>query len=163
MIGEKEGLYNITLPSGIKTVYCENNKYGKKYTVIARRRDGSENFYRNMKDYISGFGNPSNEFFIGLQSLYELTHDYAYELLCVMTTFENKTRYARYSRFIVDSEDSSFRMLSLGGFEGDAGDALTHSLGKAFSTFDEDKDSRKDISCVNHTAGAFWHGDCALA
>ena len=33
--------------------------------VLQRRKDGSENFYRNWSDYEFGFGSPSSEVWIG--------------------------------------------------------------------------------------------------
>ena len=42
----------------------------KFFQVIQRRRDGSEDFYRNWSDYERGFGNPDNEFWMGMQVLW---------------------------------------------------------------------------------------------
>ena len=60
--GERtNGLYKIhkNLPSTTIQVYCDQTTDGGGWTVIQRRMDGSENFYRNWTEYKSGFGHPS--------------------------------------------------------------------------------------------------------
>ncbi|XP_070852179.1 ryncolin-1-like [Drosophila suzukii] len=46
-------------------VTCDQNNYGGGWTVLMRRTDGSEDFYRDWKDYKRGFGQLDNEFFLG--------------------------------------------------------------------------------------------------
>uniref|UniRef100_A0A0K8V0W4 Angiopoietin-related protein 4 n=1 Tax=Bactrocera latifrons TaxID=174628 RepID=A0A0K8V0W4_BACLA len=53
---------------------------GPAWTVIQRRMDGTEDFYRDWDDYVTGFGDPEGEYFIGLYKLYALTNDRPNEL-----------------------------------------------------------------------------------
>ncbi|TMW44968.1 hypothetical protein DOY81_009951, partial [Sarcophaga bullata] len=74
------------------STYCSDNKrliknhlYGPEpfvvpcredggvWTVIQRRINGSVDFYRNLSEYKTGFGNVDGEFFIGLDKLHALT------------------------------------------------------------------------------------------
>merc|ERR1712179_833792 len=46
--------------SGIK-VYCDMDDEEGGWTIIQKRFDGSENFFRSWKDYEAGFGNKTGE------------------------------------------------------------------------------------------------------
>ncbi|CAG2253959.1 unnamed protein product [Mytilus edulis] len=48
-----------------QSVYCDMETDGGGWTVVVRRVDGSENFYRNWHTYERGFGNLKREFWIG--------------------------------------------------------------------------------------------------
>lgn len=128
--------------------------------TIQRRTDGSENFYRDWTDYKQGFGNKSNEFFIGLDKLYRLTSSQPHELLIVMQDFENDNRYAKYDHFEIDSEQNQYRLKSLGAYSGNAGDSLTYHKGSKFSTKGHDNDQHPDFNCAEKFMGAWWYKAC---
>lgn len=55
------------------------------WTVIQRRQDGSEEFYRNWEDYKHGFGALSGEFWMGNDKIHELTNQGDLSKLCKTT------------------------------------------------------------------------------
>nr|XP_039250431.1 fibrinogen-like protein 1 [Styela clava] len=55
------------------TVYCECESDKEYYYVIQRRIDGSVDFDREFEDYVSGFGNMTGNFWIGLETIHLLT------------------------------------------------------------------------------------------
>ncbi|XP_046808642.1 ficolin-2-like [Lucilia cuprina] len=130
------------------------------WTVIQRRQDGSEDFYRTWDEYKEGFGNPHGEFFIGLDNLYEMTAAAPQELLIILEDFENQTRYAKYDRFVLGSEDDKFTIVELGEYSGNAGDSMTYHKGRKFSTKDQDNDNNPTSNCAKDYKGAWWFDNC---
>jgi len=74
-------------------VACDQFRMGGGWTIILRRTDGSENFYREWNDYKNGFGNVSNEYFLGLDKLHAMTNNQQQELLVVLENEQGKQAY----------------------------------------------------------------------
>lgn len=129
------------------------------WTIIQRRFDGSVDFYRSWHEYRVGFGDINGEFFIGLDMLHNLTASKRHELHIQLEDFENETRYAGYSDFLVGNADELYKLKSLGNYTGDAGDALIYNLNQNFSTFDMDNDF-DDENCAEDMHGAWWYKAC---
>ncbi|KAL7740480.1 hypothetical protein ACLKA6_007010 [Drosophila palustris] len=129
------------------SVPCDSSLAGSGWTVIQRRKDGSVNFNRNWTDYREGFGDLRGEFFIGLEKLHLLTRSQAYELYISLMDFQNETRYARYSDFVVGSEEEDYELKKLGLYSGNAGDSMKRHKNIKFSTPDRDRDTASS-SCA---------------
>ena len=104
-------------PVPIDIPYCTAG-----WLVIQRRMDGSVDFYRGWSDYRQGFGDPSGEFWIGLETMHSLTQNRTYKLRIHLGDFEGNTRYAEYSTFAISDEAHNYT-LSIGTYSGTAGDA----------------------------------------
>jgi ficolin len=131
------------------------------WTVIQRRQDGSENFYRPWNDYVNGFGNRTGEYWIGLENIYRLTLPSS-KLRIEMETFGDVLpirAYAEYTVFKVDSAGTKYR-LTVNGFSGDCGNALgAYHSGRAFTTYDRDNDL-SSVNCALKFQGAWWYNAC---
>ncbi|NXG50841.1 TENA protein, partial [Psilopogon haemacephalus] len=154
------GLYTIYL-NGDKDqplqVFCDMGEDGGGWIVFLRRQNGKEDFYKNWKTYVAGFGDPNDEFWIGLENLHKITSQGQYELRVDLRD-KDETAYAVYDRFSVGDAKSRYR-LRVDGYSGTAGDSMTYHNGRAFSTFDKDNDSAI-TNCALSYKGAFWYKNC---
>lgn len=159
------GIYNITdtlYSNKTFTVYCDCESFGGDWLYILKRVDGSENFDRSWSDYIKGFGNVADEYWIGLENLYALTNFYGpQELNVYLENFEGRNVYARYDNFVIGNSFENYTLKSLGRYWGTAGDSLYNQLGMKFSTFDKDND-RSKRNCAYERKGGFWFDDCTI-
>ncbi|KAM9521705.1 tenascin isoform 7-T7 [Guaruba guarouba] len=154
------GLYTIYL-NGDKAqplqVFCDMSEDGGGWIVFLRRQNGKEDFYRNWKTYVAGFGDPKDEFWIGLENLHKITSQGQYELRVDLQD-KGETAYAVYDRFSIGDSKTRYR-LRVDGYSGTAGDSMTYHNGRSFSTFDKDNDSAI-TNCALSYKGAFWYKNC---
>ncbi|XP_075762053.1 tenascin isoform X3 [Pelodiscus sinensis] len=154
------GLYTIYM-NGDKSqpveVYCDMTSDGGGWIVFLRRHNGKENFYRNWRTYAAGFGDPKDEFWLGLENLHKITSQGQYELRVDLQD-KGETAYAIYDRFSVGDSKTRYR-LKVDGYSGTAGDSMTYHNGRSFSTFDKDNDSAI-TNCALSYKGAFWYKNC---
>ena len=142
------------------TVFCDMDNDGGGWTVIQRRVDGDQDFFRNYQTYAEGFGDLNHEFWIGNENLHHMTSRRNYELHINLEDFNGETRFAHYQQFYVDSACNGFE-LNGDGFTGDAGDSLGGSFGQKFSTFDRDQDESGGNCAVRHHGGG-WYKFCGF-
>ncbi|XP_063030602.1 tenascin isoform X3 [Melospiza melodia melodia] len=154
------GLYTIYL-NGDKAqplqVFCDMGEDGGGWIVFLRRQNGKQDFYKNWNTYVAGFGDPKEEFWIGLENLHKITSQGQYELRVDLRD-KGDTAYAVYERFSVGDAKSRYR-LRVDGYSGTAGDSMTYHNGRSFSTFDKDHDSAI-TNCALSYKGAFWYKNC---
>ena len=114
----QDGVYEIK--DGIKNVLvrCDMTTNGGGWTVFQRRLHGDVDFFRGWKDYKNGFGDAKEEYWLGLDKMYELTKYPNHNTLRIdMEDFSGETRYAIYDYFAVLSERNNYT-LSLGKYSG---------------------------------------------
>ena len=104
------GIYKVTLNDyfgKISQVFCDQTTDGGGWTVIQRRTDGTENFFRNWNAYKYGFGDIRNEFWLGNDLLHKLIyqgHLYGNHLRFDLKNFDGKWAYAKYGYFKIGDE-----------------------------------------------------------
>ncbi|XP_013773600.1 techylectin-5B-like [Limulus polyphemus] len=147
-------------------VWCDMQHSGGGWTVIQRRGDYGNDpllFYKPWNDYKQGFGNISEEFWLGNDNIFALTNQDSMELVIYLENFEGGKRYAMYSNFLVRSEREMYRM-SYENYEGNAGDAMDVHNHKNFSTFDHDNDLKNsEPSCAEKYKAGWWFAVCHKA
>ena len=131
------------------------------WLIIQRRMDGSVNFYRGWSDYRQGFGNPSGEFWIGLETMHSLMQNRTYKLRIDLEDFYENTGYAEYSTFAISDEAHNYT-LSIGKYSGTAGDALAYSNHAPFLTKDH-RGTGHSARCPVQYKGAWWYLSCAYS
>ncbi|XP_071849672.1 ryncolin-4-like isoform X2 [Apostichopus japonicus] len=120
-------------------VYCDMTN-GGGWTVFQRQMNGAQDFDLYWSDYKAGFGNLSENFWLGNEKIYSLTNQRRYELRIDLTNFYSVPLYAVYDSFNITDESQEYT-LRLGNYVGDAGDALSYHNNSPFSTRDNDNDN----------------------
>ena len=167
--GEKiNGLYKISknINGRVIQVFCDQTTDGGGWTILQRRMDGSENFFRNWTEYKLGFGQLHREHWLGNEYTYLLTAQ-AYlqgsELrFDMMVKDDSRMRWAKYSRFDLFSEHTDYRLHVSGYVGGNAGEQFLYHNNMKFTTYDQDNDLYSAGNCAYWGYGAWWHKDCVL-
>uniref|UniRef100_H2LRH6 Tenascin XB n=1 Tax=Oryzias latipes TaxID=8090 RepID=H2LRH6_ORYLA len=141
-------------------VYCDMEADGGGWTVFQRRMNGKTDFYRTWPEYSVGFGNLSEEFWLGNELLHNLTSVGPVSLRVDLQS-GNDTAYAHYTNFSVASEERNYT-LTVSGYTGTAGDSMRYHSGRPFSTSDKDPD-RLETHCAKSYLGGWWYKNCYKA
>ncbi|XP_047240806.1 tenascin isoform X2 [Girardinichthys multiradiatus] len=142
-------------PGKSMNVYCDMETEGGGWTVFQRRKDGSVEFYNGWRDYVSGFGDLTGEFWLGLDNIYNLTKITKMSLRVDLRDKEEHV-FAKYSTFGVAKRNYK---LSVGGYSGTAGDSLSYHNNCIFST--KDRDPAPWITrCAISYQGGWWYKNC---
>ena len=165
----RDALNNSYTQSGVYTiqpdhlspfnVYCDMDTDGGGWTVFQRRQDGSEDFYRNWVNYTNGFGNLSNEFWLGLEFIHRLTNESDSELRVDLEDWDGAAAYAKYRYFKVRDVSTNYTLI-VGGYTGNAGNSLAAHNGRPFTTYDRDNDGAISENCAGLYKGAWWYANC---
>ncbi|XP_013791518.1 techylectin-5B-like [Limulus polyphemus] len=142
-------------------VFCDMLTEGGGWTVLQRREqlESNQDFYLPWNSYKHGFGNLSGEFWIGNELIFALTNEEDMTLRFDLEAFDGEKKYARYTSFLVNSERELYK-ITVGSYQGTAGDSLSYHNGSHFSTHDRDNDNLP-TSCAVSRRGAWWFKECA--
>uniref|UniRef100_A0A8C7WKW3 Tenascin N n=1 Tax=Oncorhynchus mykiss TaxID=8022 RepID=A0A8C7WKW3_ONCMY len=142
-------------------VYCDMDTDGGGWVVFQRRNNGQMDFMKRWRQYMAGFGNMTDEFWLGLDNIYELTNTPTQYELRVDLGVGSEKAYAVYDNFKIAPAKQKFN-LTIGEYSGTAGDAMSYHQGRPFSTVDNDNDIALGNCALTHR-GAWWYKNCHLA
>ena len=157
-----DGVFKIDIPViGLSKVRCDMETSPGGWIVFQRRVDASVDFFRTWNEYKEGFGDPSGNFWLGLEKLHHLAAPgNGAHLRVDLKHMDNQegTSYAEYKLFEISDEQDGYR-LKIGGYSGNATDSLAFQDNMKFSTKDHDSDTLGDSCAINYK-GAFWYKNC---
>ncbi|XP_044074980.1 tenascin-N isoform X5 [Siniperca chuatsi] len=161
---KRSGVYTIYINNDRSKpieVYCDMDTDGGGWLVLQRRTTGKLDFMKRWKQYIAGFGNMTDEFWIGLDKIYELTNTPTPTELRFDLGLGSERAYAVYDNFKIAPVKQKFK-LTIGKYSGTAGDAMTYHQGRPWTTVDSDNDIALGNCALTHR-GAWWYKNCHLA
>jgi hypothetical protein len=152
------GVYTGRVNEAPTKMFCDMNG---GWTVIQRRKDGSQDFFQNWETYARGFGDVNGEFWLGNDKIAALTNSgLVYELRIDMEDFSGLKKYAQYSNFKIGFADEKYKLKSLGEFSGSTVDSFTsYHLYQSFSTYDQDNDEGYS-NCGESYKSGWWFNNC---
>ncbi len=156
------GVYTIQPDDGIAfPVYCDMETDGGGWTVIQRRADGAQNFFKEWDYYVAGFGTVTRDHWLGLENIYRLlsAHSGSSQLRVEIRDAVGDSAYVRYSSFAIGDSSTKYTLLGVGSYSGPARDSLSYHIGQKFSTKDQDNDS-DGKNCAEFYYGAWWYKSC---
>lgn len=135
---------------------CDMVTDGGGWTVILVRDSTGGNFYRDMADYVAGFGDLDGSHWLGLENLYLLNKQGNVEMLVQVTDQSGVSDVATYRNFRINNADTDYTLETVSGFRGGAGNALFYNKGAPFSARDMDNDGSVR-NCAEELVGGWWY------
>ncbi|XP_049602886.1 tenascin-N isoform X2 [Syngnathus scovelli] len=161
---KKTGVYTVYINNDNSKpieAYCDMDTDGGGWLVLQRRTTGKLDFMKRWRPYVAGFGNATDEFWMGLDKIYQMTNTpIRYEARFELGLGPERA-YAVYDNFKIASARQKFA-LTVGNYRGTAGDAMTYHQGRPWTTIDSDNDIALGNCALTHR-GAWWYKNCHLA
>ncbi|GIY12966.1 techylectin-5A [Caerostris extrusa] len=129
-------------------VYCDMETEGGGWTFSSTTR-----FQSRLGNYKTGFGNISQEFWLGNDNIFALTNQNECEVRFDLEDDAGERSYAVYEIFRIEGESTSYT-LHVKNYSGNAGDGMKNYGGNKFSTKDKELTSKAEQS-----GGGWWFGD----
>ena len=111
--------------------------------------------FRSWDEYLAGFGNTSEEFWVGNEHLHFLLLQGRYALRVETTGYTDKLYWAQYSSFSIADEADNYRC-SVSGFSGNYLDTMESTNGAVFATYDKSNGVDFYFGCESIAAGGWW-------
>lgn len=148
----KSGVYNFTDAKDFKLRYCREH-----WTIIQRRDNFADlqNFTLPWIEYKFGFGDVDRDFWIGNEFIYDMSNRKNLMLRVELEDFEGNTAWAQYSFFKLASERDNYKLF-VGGYSGNASDALSSHSNSSFSTYDMKNDAAPSCCPCSLSYGGGW-------
>ena len=161
----KNGVYMISAVNQILKVYCDMEKEKGGWTTIQRRVDGSVSFQRDWADYKKGFGDPTGNYWLGLENIHAFTNSFTNVMLRIeASTFDGERAVLIFEGFKVDTEENLYKLTCGKVIEDPKSLASSwqHGDGMPFTTRDRDNDQHSS-NCANYQGGqgGQWYNTCA--
>ncbi|CAB3399625.1 unnamed protein product [Caenorhabditis bovis] len=178
--GAKTGVYPVVKESKRIEVFCDMETENGGWTVIQRRLNNKESFHNKLwNQYVEGFGNKEENFWIGLENLYALapsSGDYVTLRIELRgdTCFGDKCSkssdgfwYNEY-KFKIGDASSGYQLDISTPTRGNLSTAnnpedplFAMNNGQKFTTIDHDQDSEPGFNCAQfRNYGPWWHKNC---
>ncbi|XP_062121209.1 fibroleukin-like isoform X2 [Drosophila sulfurigaster albostrigata] len=158
--GEDPGVHQLNVSGiGLFNVLCDSQLAGPGWIVIQQRVGGDESFKKDWATYRKGFGSFESDFFLGLEKIHRITSLQRFELYIHLVAENGSTYNARYDDFKISDEDNGYA-LSLGKFNGTAGDGMRYSENMKFTTFDHHNHKDVDDNCAVLYKSGWWYNEC---
>ena len=149
-------------PLRVQRVYCDMNDNRGGWTVIMRRGKFSEkkhhvDFRTNWQTYKRGFGDISDEFWIGNQMIHHLTTKEHQILQIDLKSFADECISLRFKKFSIADESDLYRLTidEPFGENKETAEIFLSLNNTEFVTHDMVKDSKKYL-CLNLLTGGWW-------
>ena len=133
--------------------------------MIQRRVDGTVDFDQKLwEDYAAGFGDVTGNFWIGLETMHQLTTEQPMRLDIYIELFEGEPFTFSYDSFVIGNETSNYQLF-VSGFSQSAERLTRDPLAivnlYGFTTRDNDNDDTRG-NCASLSNGGWWYRACGF-